>query len=674
MAARILIVTNNRQSLDELTARFGEPSLASQFRVEGADSLDAALAAARAGPVDLLVTDLRVGAADGVHIAEAVRSLSPGVKLLFNRSSEPDNGPLAVAVGKLGPVVRGVSAETILDALKPPAGPELGAAQHEMETMLAQMRQRKEEEVLAQTRQRLQDELAGLRRQREHDIETALHQRREQEAKTAAEEHRLEQQHTEARRRQVAEESAQAKARLEQELAAARQKKETETVAATQQRVQAELRAEAERLQRESEEAKARREAAERTMAETRRRIEAEMEKLRQQAQETTAAEERFRQQQQAETEAERRRAQELAEARASREQTELAEARRRVELEFAEARQRKEKELQQETARRLAEEEQAAARHARDLEEAIAAHHKRDEEERESALHGLEAELAEARRRREQELLAEARQRVEGEVEAARRKLQETILEISGVTLDWKPEPAKGPTPQPQPERAPTATPPPVKEQPSSPPPRGAEATAPEPKRDERAKETAGTHQKAAPPAPSEPNDADLDRALLQKLRRSVMEGKWDYVLAMGQVCVDSPHLAAADKEWCMARLGEARVLKLKSSEARDDLRRPGPRLTVRSGPLAGKVFIVTGPRMTVGRDGDNDIRLEDTTVSGHHAEIVPQSDGILLRDLKSTNGTNVNGKDIAEAKLQQGDTIFFGGIETVFALGGDA
>ncbi len=439
MAARILIVTDNRQTLDELAAQFSEPSLASQFRVEGVDSFEHALMAIGAGPIDLLVTDLHVGAVDGVRIAEGVRGLSPGVKLLFNRDSEPDGESLAQAAGKLGPVVRGVSAEIIIQTLKPPGETKLGAVQHEMEAMLAQMRQRKEHEILTQARRLLEDNLAELRRQREQKFQSDLQQRHEQEAQADAEQQRADQKQAETRPQRLAEETAQAQARLEQELAAARQEKETAVVTATQQRHQAEQRVEAERLQQESAQAQARREAEEQAMAESRRRIEASTEELQRQAKEATAAEEQFRQQQQAAVETEQQRARELAEARRRNEEKEVTEARRRVELEFVEARQRKEQALQEETKRRLAEEEEAAKRRAGELEKAIAERRQSEDAELGSALQQLEVELTEALRQREQEVLAETRQRVEGEVEAARRKLQKTLLEISGGELDEK-------------------------------------------------------------------------------------------------------------------------------------------------------------------------------------------------------------------------------------------
>jgi len=72
----------------------------------------------------------------------------------------------------------------------------------------------------------------------------------------------------------------------------------------------------------------------------------------------------------------------------------------------------------------------------------------------------------------------------------------------------------------------------------------------------------------------------------------------------------------------------------------------------------------LVSG-RNKVGRWDDNDIILQDTAASSHHAEInVDQTTNIVsIRDLESTNGTFVNGKKIQESQvLQQDDQIRIG------------
>lgn len=65
---------------------------------------------------------------------------------------------------------------------------------------------------------------------------------------------------------------------------------------------------------------------------------------------------------------------------------------------------------------------------------------------------------------------------------------------------------------------------------------------------------------------------------------------------------------------------------------------------------------------RVTIGRHADNDICLNDKAVSGHHAVIITILSDSFLEDLDSTNGTLVNGKQVAKHPLSDGDTITIG------------
>src|SRR5689334_20305064 len=65
---------------------------------------------------------------------------------------------------------------------------------------------------------------------------------------------------------------------------------------------------------------------------------------------------------------------------------------------------------------------------------------------------------------------------------------------------------------------------------------------------------------------------------------------------------------------------------------------------------------------RYTIGRLPDNDIRIDNAAVSGHHSLIINILNDSFLEDLNSTNGTYVNGKLIKKHALQHGDTITVG------------
>src|ERR1700756_2361615 len=65
---------------------------------------------------------------------------------------------------------------------------------------------------------------------------------------------------------------------------------------------------------------------------------------------------------------------------------------------------------------------------------------------------------------------------------------------------------------------------------------------------------------------------------------------------------------------------------------------------------------------RYTIGRLPDNDIRIDNAAVSGHHSLIINILNDSFLEDLNSTNGTYVNGKLIKKHALQHGDVITCG------------
>jgi len=74
-------------------------------------------------------------------------------------------------------------------------------------------------------------------------------------------------------------------------------------------------------------------------------------------------------------------------------------------------------------------------------------------------------------------------------------------------------------------------------------------------------------------------------------------------------------------------------------------------------------------GHTLTIGRLGDNEVHLEEGSVSSRHAEIVVQDGSAVLRDLGSTNGTFLNREQVTgEHPLNEGDEIYFGSVRCVF------
>jgi len=64
----------------------------------------------------------------------------------------------------------------------------------------------------------------------------------------------------------------------------------------------------------------------------------------------------------------------------------------------------------------------------------------------------------------------------------------------------------------------------------------------------------------------------------------------------------------------------------------------------------------------ITIGRDEDNDMPLDDAKLSRHHCRIVRTAEGVVIEDLESRNGTLVNGVPVRRRVLDPGDTVLIG------------
>ncbi|MCR9202264.1 MAG: ATP-binding protein [Planctomycetaceae bacterium] len=93
---------------------------------------------------------------------------------------------------------------------------------------------------------------------------------------------------------------------------------------------------------------------------------------------------------------------------------------------------------------------------------------------------------------------------------------------------------------------------------------------------------------------------------------------------------------------------------------------------LLVVNGPGRGVRFEVSSGsgEIVMGRSIGTRIRIDDTEVSRQHAVIVHDGRAFRLRDLKSANGTFLNGDRISEAALRNGDSIRIGTTALRFQL----
>ncbi|MBK9945254.1 MAG: DUF3662 and FHA domain-containing protein [Kouleothrix sp.] len=85
-------------------------------------------------------------------------------------------------------------------------------------------------------------------------------------------------------------------------------------------------------------------------------------------------------------------------------------------------------------------------------------------------------------------------------------------------------------------------------------------------------------------------------------------------------------------------------------------------------SSPSGRHVIPLESTQLTVGRGLNNDIILEDTRVSRHHAQLRYRARRFWISDLGSTNGTFVNGEQVEEKALRDGDVVSLGGLELTF------
>lgn len=69
-----------------------------------------------------------------------------------------------------------------------------------------------------------------------------------------------------------------------------------------------------------------------------------------------------------------------------------------------------------------------------------------------------------------------------------------------------------------------------------------------------------------------------------------------------------------------------------------------------------------LAGDRLTIGRDPDNDIRLEFPAVSRHHAVIERSGDAYRVRDLRSQNGTWIRRERISSKDIEDGESFYVG------------
>ena len=83
---------------------------------------------------------------------------------------------------------------------------------------------------------------------------------------------------------------------------------------------------------------------------------------------------------------------------------------------------------------------------------------------------------------------------------------------------------------------------------------------------------------------------------------------------------------------------------------------------LIVLAGSSVGEMFKLGRERVVIGRGPTADVRMIDEGVSREHCEVIRRADRMVLRDLRSTNGTFCRGLRVEEHELADGDKILVG------------
>ena len=93
---------------------------------------------------------------------------------------------------------------------------------------------------------------------------------------------------------------------------------------------------------------------------------------------------------------------------------------------------------------------------------------------------------------------------------------------------------------------------------------------------------------------------------------------------------------------------------------------------LLVLKGAGVGGRYLLDASETKIGRDINNEICLDDITVSRSHAIISKSSEGYAVKDLGSLNGTYLNAVSVRDSKISNGDEIQVGKYHLTLFIGG--
>jgi adenylate cyclase len=81
-----------------------------------------------------------------------------------------------------------------------------------------------------------------------------------------------------------------------------------------------------------------------------------------------------------------------------------------------------------------------------------------------------------------------------------------------------------------------------------------------------------------------------------------------------------------------------------------------------------APQTYTFSEGEVVIGRSPDCQVVLKDFGISRNHAKLIVDEEGVRIQDLKSKNGTQVNGVPVVEARLKDGDRVLLGKFQLTF------
>lgn len=115
---------------------------------------------------------------------------------------------------------------------------------------------------------------------------------------------------------------------------------------------------------------------------------------------------------------------------------------------------------------------------------------------------------------------------------------------------------------------------------------------------------------------------------------------------------------------------MSEQTIIKHKNASKDQGVQQKVPCLVVLEGSSVGEVYKLEKNPILIGRDTKCDIKIMEEGISRQHAKIEKHKDVYIISDLGSTNGTSVNGEQVPQTTIQEGDKIRLGDVLLRFSF----